>query len=97
MPKPLSPEQHALWKKKIEEQKQSNLTVAQWCRKQKISKATFYYWKNVFFAPKLTHSSFSELMPPKKCVIDLDYEEIHIRLEASTLNQCLNVLEKLRC
>jgi len=35
------------WAKKIEEQHQSGLGIAQWCREKGISSKTFYHWKRI--------------------------------------------------
>ena len=35
----------AQWTKIIEAQRQSNLTVVEFCRRRQIAKATFWYWR----------------------------------------------------
>ena len=62
MPKPTSKEKRLDWETKICQQKQSGLSINQWCRKNQITKGSFHYWKDQLFSkPKLTRDSFIEL------------------------------------
>ena len=34
-----------IWRDKVEQQKESGLSVAAYCRRERISEASYYYWK----------------------------------------------------
>jgi hypothetical protein len=34
-----------IWREKVEQQKGSGLSVAAYCRRERISEASYYYWK----------------------------------------------------
>ena len=38
-------EKFILWKQRLEEIKQSDLTVDEWCKQNQISKHAYYYWR----------------------------------------------------
>ena len=38
-------EKFLLWKQHLEDVKQSNLTVDEWCKQNQISKHAYYYWR----------------------------------------------------
>lgn len=38
-------EKFLLWKQRLEEIKQSDLTVDEWCKQNQISKHAYYYWR----------------------------------------------------
>ena len=38
-------EKFLLWKQRLEEIKQSDLTVDEWCTKNQVSKHAYYYWR----------------------------------------------------
>lgn len=38
-------EKFLLWKQRLEDIKQSDLTVDEWCKQNKISKHAYYYWR----------------------------------------------------
>ena len=38
-------EKFLLWKQRLEEIKQSDLTVDEWCNQNQISKHAYYYWR----------------------------------------------------
>ena len=38
-------EKFLLWKQRLEEIKQSDLTVDEWCQQNQISKHAYYYWR----------------------------------------------------
>ena len=38
-------EKFLLWKQRLEDVKQSNLTVDEWCKQNQISKHAYYYWR----------------------------------------------------
>ena len=45
MTRKLDLELREVWRQRIEDQRQSGLTVSEFCRRQKMSSATFYTWK----------------------------------------------------
>lgn len=38
-------EKFLLWKQRLEDIKQSDLTVNEWCTKNQVSKYAYYYWR----------------------------------------------------
>ena len=38
-------EKFLLWKQRLEDIKQSDLTVNEWCSKNQVSKHAYYYWR----------------------------------------------------
>jgi len=40
------------WRKRIEDQRQSGLTVAKFCHREGVSQATFYLWRRKLQAPR---------------------------------------------
>ena len=38
-------EKFLLWKQRLEDIKQSDLTVDEWCTKNQVSKHAYYYWR----------------------------------------------------
>ena len=38
-------EKFLLWKQRLEEIKQSDLTVDEWCNQNQVSKHAYYYWR----------------------------------------------------
>ena len=38
-------EKFLLWKQRLEDIKQSNLSVDEWCTKNQVSKHAYYYWR----------------------------------------------------
>ena len=45
MARALTSEQLLAWKKQIERQPSSGLTISEFCRRERISEANFYHWK----------------------------------------------------
>ena len=95
----LCKEKQQQWKRIIESQKESGLTIEQWCLKNKIGVSCFYKWKAKLFS-KRTHSSskgsFVELKAINKWQLFLSYQGVNIQLESPTLKQILPILEKLQ-
>ena len=38
-------EKFLLWKQRLEDIKQSDLTVDEWCNQNQVSKYAYYYWR----------------------------------------------------
>lgn len=100
MPKPISKEKNLVWATKIREQKESGLSINQWCQKNQVTKGSFHYWKDRLF-PKdtLTRACFRELPVDQGTGICMEYQGIRIFIEKSfdpiTLRSCLAALRDL--
>ena len=88
------------WKKRIQAQKESDLTIQKWCQENQVGVSSFYKWqarlslRRSCLNPK---ASFVELKPVNKCRLTLDYEGMSFHLEAASLKHALPILEKLAC
>lgn len=80
MPKPLSEDKKLKWKRLIEEQRQSGLSVQKWCQHQNLAPNTFRYWKDKLFSKELQTSSFVELKVKRPDEISLQTRGLSIRL-----------------
>ena len=101
MAKPLPEEMKQQWKETIFKQRRSNLSIAAWCRQNKMVVHTFYYWQSRLF-PKspLSRSIFVEAVDEQSkpsTEIILKYQVFDIRLSedfnSSSLKRCLEVLK----
>lgn len=100
MPKSISKEQKLNWATKMRQQKESGLSINEWCRKNQITKGSFHYWKNhLQLETKLTRSCFKELIVDQGTGISIEYQGIRILIDKSfdpaTLRNCLSVLRGL--
>ena len=84
MPIPTSEEKKLEWKNRIEEQRQSGLSIEKWCLKNQIRPHTFQYWKDKLFPKPLQKSSFTELHIKKSDAISLQTRGIHIRIDGDS-------------
>lgn len=80
MPKPASEEKQHEWKRLIEEQSQSGLSVRNWCLQKKIPIYTFQYWKEKLFPAQLKKSHFAELKPRQADPILIQAPGISLRI-----------------
>ena len=102
MPKPISEEKKIEWETKIRQQRESGLSIEQWCRQNQITPCSFYYWRDRLF-PKtqLTRSCFTELPADKGTGIVIEYHGIRIIIDKSfdpaTLRNCLAALRGVQC
>lgn len=58
-----------LWKKRINECKASGLSVAEWCNKNNLTKAKYYYWHKILNEPIIPDEDspiFAEVLVPIK-------------------------------
>ena len=105
MPKPVSAEIKNQWK-----EKESGLSIASWCRTNKIDVHVFYYWRNKFFPKEsLNRSSFTKIPIGNKInssiqgksKVMIDYQRVRFTLdpksEASVLKQLLAELKESLC
>lgn len=99
MAAPLTEEQKQKWKDTIQTQKQSGLSIQKWCRENQVVVSRFYYWSRKLFSDKaMPHfSRFVELKDLKQCKLSLEYQDVHLQLEATNLKQALRLLEKIAC
>ena len=51
-------EKFLLWKQRLEDIKQSDLTVDEWCIKNQVSKHAYYYWRRKILDSMTDDNSF---------------------------------------
>lgn len=79
MPKQFSEDKKLEWKRLIEQQRQSGLSVRNWCQKQNLIPNTFHYWQAKLFPKELQTTSFVELkVRPDE--VSLQTRGLHIRV-----------------
>lgn len=78
MPIPASEAKQLEWKRLIEEQRQSGLSVDKWCSQNQISPSTFQYWKDKLFPRLLKKDYFMELKRPD--AISLQARGLYVRM-----------------
>jgi len=98
MPRSPSVQKRHEWEKRLCKQKESGLSISLWCKRQKISKTLFFYWK-ARLKPPIERSSFKEL--PERLSssgIAIERSGFHVSIEKgfdpSTLMQCLQLISK---
>lgn len=100
MAQPISDELKQQWKESIFKQRQSNLSIASWCRQNGIAAHIFYYWQSKLFPkPALNRSAFTEAVEEKNRFVGgivLEYHGFRIHLNEHfnpcVLKKCLEVL-----
>ena len=92
-----SEEKTIKWQENIRKQQESGLPVKKWCEANQISFHVFGYWKKRLSLLSINRSSFVELNDQKKCSIDIQYLDVRIRFESSSLKQCLEVFREFKC
>ena len=102
MVEPLSEEKRQEWRNQFQKQRESGLSIKQWCRENRITTQSFYYWRvRLFPKPPLSRSQFKEVVDLKDVGISIEYKGIHIHLEkhfdSMTLKKCLSVLMEIKC
>lgn len=80
MPRPSSEEVQNEWKRCIEQQSQSELSIEKWCLQNQIRPHTFHYWKDKLFPRQLEKSSFTELNTKRPDAISLQARGLYIRM-----------------
>lgn len=109
MPQPATEKVRQEWKDKILMQGQSGLSIANWCRQNKLSVHVFRYWRDKIF-PKhpLDRSAFKEITKEQQTIIPkqatgicIEYERICIHVDREfdilTLKKCLKALKEVSC
>jgi hypothetical protein len=93
------------WKQKLEDWRASGLNGAAWCRQEAIAYRVFHYWKKKF------ESNLSATQSPEKFIeipegtnevgLVLECRDVLVHLtkgfDAELLQDCLQVLRRLRC
>lgn len=102
MSKEISKEKRLDWETKIREQRESGLSINQWCLQNQVSKGSFYYWRNrLGLKPEIDRSSFIEIPTPQGAGISIEYQGIYILIEKSfdpvTLRSCIAALRGISC
>ncbi len=90
MPVRASEETRQEWKNRTEEQRQSKLSIKEWCLKHQISTHVFSYWRDKLFPTQLKTSSFTQLPVKRNHAISLQAQGLHVRLDS----QCDPVLRR---
>ena len=91
------------WERKIQEQRQSGLSVTRWCHSNQISYHTFLYWKRRFQRlQSIERKTFIEIQDTSpKSRIHLECNGIRIYVDkdfdAPTLAKCLQMLKAAVC
>ena len=80
MPSPVSEEKKLEWKTRIEQQRQSNLSVEKWCSQNQIRPHTFRYWKGKLFLKPLQKISFTEVNMKRSDAISLQARGLYVRM-----------------
>lgn len=80
MPVPASEEKKLEWKSRIEQQRQSGLSVDKWCLQHQIRPSAFQYWKDKIFPKQLQKSSFAELNMKRPDAISLQGRGFYVRM-----------------
>lgn len=102
MPSQLPLEKQEEWKKLIQEQQASGLSIEQWCRDKGLRPHMFFYWRSRLFPkPKLNRKSFMEIDSLKDTGISIECNSIRIFLEKdfdpNVLKNCLKILKEFKC
>ena len=105
MPKSFSKEQRDEWKKKIQDQHKSGLSISQWCQKNEELTHRFYYWEQKLFHKQSEKDSFIEITEESSTVsssdsgIEVKYAGISIHLEScfdsAAFKKCMKVIKEL--
>jgi hypothetical protein len=96
-------ERRELWRRRVEEQKSSGLSVRAFCREQKLTEYSFYWWRRELsasesplrFALVETATSTLETGPPCETRLELVLgtgERLRIPPDETTLRLVLKVL-----
>ena len=101
MPNPLSEDKRLEWKTRIEQQRQSNLSIEKWCKQNQIPPHTFYYWKQKLFPKQLQKSSFTELNMRRPDTISLQARGLYVRIgvdcDPHLRKQLFSLLAEMSC
>ena len=80
----VSPSQNQdTWLARIEQQRQSGLSMKEWCREHDIPVSTFYYWNEKLSPKTLQKSSFTELAKKKSETVSLQTRGLSVRIDSN--------------
>ena len=80
----VSPSQNQdTWLARIEQQRQSGLSMKEWCRENNIPVSTFYYWNEKLFPRVLQKSNFTELAKKKPETVSLQARGLSVRIDSN--------------
>lgn len=82
MPRPLSEAKKLEWRRLIEEQRQSGISIEKWCQQQNLFPHTFHYWKDKLFPKQPQKTSFAELTIKRRDAISLQARGLHVRISS---------------
>ena len=95
------------WAEKVRLQKESDpsISIASWCRENRIDYKTFLYWRKRFEsvrAPVLNRSSFTELSETSATTgMTIEYKCVHMHLakdfDPAILIKCLRAVKEAIC
>jgi hypothetical protein len=80
MPSHISEEKQLAWKTRIEQQRQSGLSIEKWCLLHQIHPHLFHYWKAKLFPKQLQKNSFTELNMKRPDAISLQARGLYVRM-----------------
>ena len=99
--KEASPEKVAEWKRNIERQSKSGLSIEKWCRENQLKAHVFHYWKVKLFSNLPERNNFLELKEEENKEIVLEYKEFRIHLDgnfdSTVLEKCLTAIGRCKC
>ncbi len=101
MPARATEETQQEWKNRIEEQRQSKLSIKQWCLQHQIRPQVFSYWRDKLFPMHLKTSNFTQLTNKRSQAISLQIQGLHVRIDSqcdpALRRQLLTLLMELPC
>ncbi len=80
MPVATSEEKKLEWKTRVENQRQSGLSIEKWCLQNQVSPHVFHYWKDKLFPKQLQKSNFAEMPMQRSTAISLQVSGLHVRI-----------------
>ena len=87
MAKPLSTEKQQQWREKFQKQRDSGLSIKQWCHDNCITTQSFFYWRaRLFPTPDLSRFHFKEI-PDEACFRKLKGSSSPTTCDTAIFNQ----------
>lgn len=95
-----SEEVQQCWRDKIQEQRQSGLSISAWCRENNIVIHTFNYWRDKLFPREaFNRTSFLEIPKRDRKAIKIEYQNFQIVIDQDAdfivLKECLKTLREV--
>lgn len=107
MPKNQDSQAQQEWAERIERWRTSGQNVSDWCKKNRINRSLFYYWRKQLirspsrFREESTTHAFVEIPeePPSDTGIEIECQNLIVRIkrefDPKTLQSCLQILRGL--